>query len=397
MVRKYYRYGGIEENGRMRVNIVAPACLAAIIVTAFIITGCGTESPSLPDGEGRVKVTVVDTSGVFSGGNPGYPVSIDSVEVHLTSRSHQFNAATVTGMDGRVFFDDLPTGDYNVFASRRIWLGSSEKVFSGGRDFRIAGNTFLQDTISLELIGSSGLMVNEIFYCGSDHSSFYFYGQFAEIYNASSDTMYLDGMILTRQMPFVADIEDLDYVEAVYGYQFPGTPVTGREYPIEPGEFVVVAADAIDHTMWCPRSVDLSGADWEAFNALSNDYDNPEVPNLNVIHDRGVDWNFNLSHNAIVLATGEEYSFAEYINDAGTHLEIRIPLETVIDGVEYASIPTNATKQLTVKVDAGMAGGGIPKYSGKSTERRELGLDTNDSTYDFVNVDSPTPGYSHVR
>jgi len=62
--------------------------------------------------------------------------------------------------------------------------------------------------------------------------------------------------------------------------------------------------------------------------------------------------------------------------------------------VEYSA---NGTKQkeLTTRVDAGFAGVGISKYSGKSVERRLPGFDTNNSNLDFVNVDHPTPGYQH--
>ena len=48
-------------------------------------------------------------------------------------------------------------------------------------------------------------------------------------------------------------------------------------------------------------------------------------------------------------------------------------------------------------VYAGFAGLGNSKYSGQSTERRELGLDTNDSTFDFELSARPTVGYSHVQ
>ncbi|MFO7916417.1 MAG: hypothetical protein R6U43_12095, partial [Candidatus Krumholzibacteriales bacterium] len=50
-----------------------------------------------------------------------------------------------------------------------------------------------------------------------------------------------------------------------------------------------------------------------------------------------------------------------------------------------------------VRVDAGFAGLGISKYSAQSTERRQLGLDTNDSTFDFIKIDRPTPGWSHAE
>jgi hypothetical protein len=50
-------------------------------------------------------------------------------------------------------------------------------------------------------------------------------------------------------------------------------------------------------------------------------------------------------------------------------------------------------KTMTARVDAGFAGIGITRYSGQSTERREEGVDTNNSTFDFVNLPHPTPGY----
>jgi hypothetical protein len=50
---------------------------------------------------------------------------------------------------------------------------------------------------------------------------------------------------------------------------------------------------------------------------------------------------------------------------------------------------------MTVRIDAGFAGIGVLRYSGYSTERRELGLDTNDSTFDFLNLVHPTPGFFH--
>jgi hypothetical protein len=48
---------------------------------------------------------------------------------------------------------------------------------------------------------------------------------------------------------------------------------------------------------------------------------------------------------------------------------------------------------MTVRIDAGFAGVGIEKYGAKSTERREPGLDTNNSDFDFVVIPNATPGY----
>ena len=238
------------------------------------------------------------------------------------------------------------------------------------------------------------LLINEVFYAGSDYSSYYFYDQFIELYNTSENTLYLDGCIITRNFPSdLSDIEDIDYVRATYAFQFPGTPVTGREYPIYPGQHVVVASDAIDHSQYANNAVDLSGADWEFFNPLGSDWDNPDVPNVVSIHPtRTTDFMINLNWNAIVLATGEEYWYETYTSSGYEKIRIAIPLYTVLDGVEYANTQ-KSTKQLTVRVDEGAAGLGNTKYSAQSVERITPGLDSNNSTNDFRIVGPPSPGY----
>jgi len=253
-----------------------------------------------------------------------------------------------------------------------------------------SGNWSMYFTVTGWQMTVRELLINEVFFCGSDYSKFYFYDQFVELYNSSEDTLYLDGCIITRNYSTaLPDLEDIDYVRAIYAFQFPGTPVTGREYPIYPGQHVVVASDAIDHSALSANGVDLSGADWEFYNPLGSDYDNPEVPNVVSIHpDRTTDYMINLAHNAVVLASGADYWFETYDGDK---IRIAIPLSTVLDGVEYSSSP-DVTKELTVRVDAGLAGIGIAKYSAYSVERITPGQDTNNSTSDFRNVYPPSPG-----
>lgn len=365
-----------------------------ILACAVIFAACGVEMPGRPDGDGVIIVTVADTSGFISG-FPGVPLYLDSAEVNLQSRTHSFTVTAMTDENGRVTFGNLATGEYLLSARRDMMIENNKKVFSGRGDFEILGEVTVEDTVFVDLVAASDLMINEIYYCGAT-CIYYMYDQYVELYNASTDTLYLDGIILTRQLGTIdPDMETNDYVKAIYAYQFPGTPVTGRDYPITPGEFIVIASDAFNHQDYgCEYgiSVDLSNADWECFNPLGLDYDNQEVPNLvNINPSRTTDYLINLVHNAIVIATGESYSFET--SDTGS-LYVIIPIETIIDGVEYASSET-ARKELTVRVDAGFAGIGITRYSATSTERKELGLDTNDSTFDFENSYPPTPGWFH--
>jgi len=371
-------------------RILESIALASLALAA----GCGREIPDMPDGRGAIVVTVTDTSGFFPGSVLGEPFSVDSAHVSLESRTHIFTTTATTSVDGVAAFERLPSGNYSVFVRREVSVGPNRKVFTGVADVALLGDEEKSDTILVSTVSVSNLMINEILFGGSCAATFYFYDQFVELYNASADTLYLDGIILTRNRGYdpekYPDPETIDYVTGIYAFQFPGTPVTGRQYPIIPGQFLVIAADAVNHRQWCSNAVDLSQADWETFNALGNDYDNPNVPNLmNAIPGRTIDYLISLGHNGAVIATGEEYTIDE------TNC-MRIPISDVIDGVEWSPNPS-LRKEITVRVDAGFAGIGVVKYSGQSTERREPGMDTNNSTFDFVTIAHATPGFFHAQ
>lgn len=360
-----------------RRKFVIMACIS-IFLTLFL-NGCGEDDPVSSDDNEEGSCTVI----------------FDQHPDQLQGAGWNLNGVVNRSGSGDTTLTGIPAGGYIS-----TWNAVTGYSTPPPDTFKLSPDdtAILSGIYEEELILKSSLMINELFFCGSDASSFYFYDQFCELYNGSSDTLYLDGMIITRQRPVEADVEDppLDYVRAIFAYQFPGTPVTGREYPIAPGEIVVIAADAMDHTENSENSVDLSNADWETYNFEKYDFDNPEVPNLIALNpQRGTDWMVNLSHDAVVLATGENWALEEYVNSSGyVSTQIVIPLDDVIDGVEYST--SLDVKYLTVRVDQGFAGMGISKYSGYSTERRALGLDSNNSTFDFVNT-GPTPGYSHVE
>ena len=371
------------------------AVLASLV---FTLLGCGNDMPQNPDGDRFISVVVADTTGTIPGSTPGEPYFLEGAQVSLDSRTHQYQAVTETDQNGVATFENVVAGAYTVF-TRAEHHAVSHKVFTGFTDVFIESEILVCDTILVSPILASDLMINEIFYAGSDRSTFYFYDQYVELYNAADDTLYLDGLIVTRQTQrHWPDKEEVDFVRAIYAFQFPGTPITGRQHPIAPGQFIVIAADAVDHSLYCPKSIDLSNADYECFNPLGHDYDNPRVPNLMSIHPtRTIDFLINLSHNAVVLATGEDFFYEDYVDDYGNvKINVALPISTIIDGVEYAS-HTSVTKELTARVDAGFAGLGCTKYSGQSAERRELGLDTNNSTFDFLLAPHATPGYSYFE
>jgi hypothetical protein len=355
-----------------------------VFAAIVLVAGCGGKRPDDPDGGGTIVAAVMDTSGFFPGSALGVPFPVDSAEVSLQGRTNIFAAIGVTNEFGDASFDGLATGDYSVFVRRQVMVGPNKKVFTGFGDVKIRGVDTAHKEILVKVVSVSNLMISEIHFAGSCGSSFYFYDQYVELYNAAAETLYLDNIIVTRQAQVEdPEMEQKDYVRATYAFQLKGT---GRHYPIAPGQYAVIAADAVNHKQWCANAVDLSRADYETFNALGNDYDVLGVPNFeSIMPGKTTDFLINLAHNAIVIARGGNYPIDE-------KNYMRIPVDSVIDGVEYSSNPSSV-KMMTVRVDAGFAGIGITRYSGQSTERREEGVDTNNSTFDFVNLPHPTPGY----
>lgn len=329
----------------------------------------------------------LDTSGLgrfFMGSSPilsGVPVNLKNHDY----KGFSFNA--LTDDSGHVFFDSLPNGYYIASVGYDFpfdnELGTSR--VTGQKEFYVQEDSAVTDTLVARVSGKPGLKINEIYYMGPPNKIFYFYDQFIELYNASSDTVYLDGMIVCRMGPCTIGADNVTYI-----FQFPGEPVVGRDHPVAPGQFVVLAQDAIHHVIvqgkdTLVNSIDLTNADWEFVN--SQDYadtDNPNVPNLdNIKEGHRLDFMIALGSDVVLIADGRDVDY----NDG-------IDMETIIDVVEYSSSSSNI-KDITEELDAGWAGVGAIKYSGQSIERIEPGFDTDNSTIDFIVLDAPTPGYHH--
>ena len=382
--------------------------LALKIITIFCfsiaVIHCGRQKPTQIDGTiGPVTFVVVDESQM--------PKSIENVEfspiegakLRLYSKEYNFFCEFITDDNGQCTAENLLASTYQLsvdkFISAAKWLEqggiANDILLTGGKEIILSTSQFpVVDTVKCERVLLSGLVINEIYYCGPPASGTYYFDQFIELYNASDSTLFLDGLIICRASPNPVRLGEC--AEAIYSYQFPGT---GQEYPVLPGEFVVIAQDAIDHVEQggAAGSLDLSGADWEFYTELEPDIDNPAVPNLhNINPNKSVDFLLNMVHNAVFLIKAKNAGEIQPIGDGHQLYEI----EEVIDGIEYSG-NSEIEKDVDVRIDAGTAGSGIARYTGKSVERchpetGQPGYDTNNSTFDLVTLKSPTPGRQHV-
>ena len=361
---------------------------AAFLTTVAMLAGCGEEKPRLLDGSNSMTICAVDTANVLGGG-AGAPVA--GVTIRINAEGFFFQRTLVTGDDGWAEINNIPAGKYILTAERVL----SDLLIFGQKEKSLLAKPALMDTIRMGFVPTTPLVMNEIYYAGCKASAFYYYDQFIELYNSSDETIYLDGYIVGRGTHYedLLDWESVDYAIAYYIYKFPGQSGVTRNYPIEPGEFLVLACDAYDHSLIDEACVDMTGADFEFCNPLAFDYCNSEKVHLEPVTTEGNDFTMNLGHESVFIATGEEYSFVEHVNESGPQVYGHVPLETILDGVEYASNP-EAPRYMTRRLDATLAPG-APKYGARSIERRFPGLDSNNSAFDFIVTDAPTPGYHH--
>ncbi|MFA4838380.1 MAG: DUF4876 domain-containing protein [Candidatus Neomarinimicrobiota bacterium] len=361
--------------------------LAVYIGIMFAFSACFRDAPMMYDGTMNITLHMV-----FQDSTLGYNLALCDVKVAIKTGSYDLSSFTgTTDSTGKVVFENIPWAVYDVDFKEKVklpYLDSAGVAIPDSFVFLTLVDTSViyspdslgnvSDTVfTISAMPSTGLKINEIYYTGPVNRSNWFYDQYVELYNSSEEVKYLDGMIICRVYHM------LDRV--TYAFQFPGVPLTGREYPVQPGEFVVVATDAYDHRQTIPKSIDLSNADWEFVNAAdAGDYDNLLVPNLkNIVTGKNVDFYINLVSNVIVLADGSDANVMDQLD-----------INTVVDCVEYSS-SSDHIKDIDKVLDRGWAGIGNQRYSGQSVERILPGFDTNNSFNDFVIIKPPTPGWQH--
>lgn len=360
--------------------MVKKGLICLIVVAVFLLSGCFKEIPEFEDGLLNLNVTIRYVESQY-----GIDIVLDSAEVTLQCNDYKMGVITdTTDTNGTVVFQNLPWSEYMITSGKELLLdlGDGEMPVP-----LIADTVFVPEkednvfTLFARGPAEPGLKINEIYTSGPLNNFFFFYDQYFELYNSSSDTAYLDGMIFCRMGSSLASV--------TYIFQFPGEPKVGKEYPVPPDSFVVLAMDAYnfrDEIFGGQKSVDLSNADWEFVNAndpgdLNN---NPDVPNIwNIKVGHTLDFMVGLTADALILGDGTDVNYFDGID-----------IETVVDCVEYSSSPTH-TKEMPEELDKGFGGIGQLKYQGMSLERRMAGFDTNNSTVDFVVISAPTPGYQH--
>ena len=332
--------------------------------------------------------------------------------------------------------------------------GSNENVIFNG----IAENVTINETssaIDLELKAAStlgGLVIKQVYYGGSHiKEGALFRDQFVEIYNNSDKVLYADGLMfaqlfgentagkLSYNLPngqldwskgvgnTKGDKANTDFVYADYVFKIPGS---GTQYPIQPGQSIVIAQTAINHkanyidetgkdvAIINPElTVDLSRADFEVnlteFHGSQYRYDiqNPAVPDVDIVYwlanrDMLLD---NLGRDAFIIfrATDAEvksYSKVQSPKGGNTDYYLQIPNSAILDGLDTTgNLDNPVPKKLASSIDAGKTYLTEGAYTSKSVIRKTAKTingrivlkDSNNSTEDFVNMKANPKGFAN--
>ena len=386
--KEHHTCSAHEQRRRSFLDGVGTARATLLLMAGWLLlmAGCAEEPPVAVDGNASLVIVAMWNST----GNDSLPTFEPLAGAKVVLTSEYGTMVRATDYAGELRLDRLPAATYSISVRRSHPLDPGIQLVGSviGLTTRSGGTT--ADTIFSRAVSSSGIAINEIYSAGPLNDSFFFFDQFLELYNASDSTRYLDGMLVMRVSgnseglgPGADEGADGDIDGVTYIFQFPGLP-GGTEHALKPGQFMVLAVDAVNHKAQWASSVDLSKADWEFYNQFSpDDIDNPNVPNLiNIRSDRTVDFLYGLTADVMVVADGRDTVWVDGID-----------ISTVVDAVEYQTNPPPTSKKtLDARVDRGYALS-PPRYSGQSIQRVEPGSDTNDSTIDFEIIPRATPGY----
>lgn len=399
-------------------------------------------------------------------------LSPEGAEVTLTNQGTGQTSSYEADAEGRVFLESLSPGTYDISATLLIPADVYNELTGTHVEQDIAFNVSLgsqsitesESTISLVLeAGRLGdWVIKQVYFAGSNvREGAVFRDQFIEIYNNSNQTLYADGLYFSQVIGNDAYLRNIDLTRPYFqangqydwtksigmsasdaneNYLYIGSlfrvPGSGEEYPVLPGESIIIAQNAQNHkqpyTGYDGRgysvddpslTVDLSGADFEVYmvdylqntpdssNPLASDVDNPAVPNLEVLmsgssskRDFVMD---NLGRDGFVIFKADEdpLSWDAYPTPdvteitAGTTVHLQLPASLVIDAVQLQPTSSNnrIPSRFTSAIEAGFAlvpGGSFSSESvirktSKTLEGRRILQDTNNSTEDFVYLEHP--------
>ena len=357
--------------GLLIVGLVVSGCQGETIVTDTVQQS-GVTIMARPAADAAPLAAAL---GWPAGQVPGATVIIDKVTSDSTPPS--WADTLVTDSTGRVTISALEPGHYRIWVWRQLSEAEKTRAASSlGDTYGFGGLATLEATsgsqqasVALHSLGRGSLVFSEIYPAQPllPHENYYD-GQYLEVFNNADTSIDLAGKLFLEAMPGWYDyptsgchswdeiIDDPGGLWSRLIYRFPdGSRI------LQPGDAVVIAVDAIDHTQvgTGPMFYDLSRADFE-FRG-SSDVDNPLA--LDMINvgpyepPLGHGWVAAQSRTVIALAMPLDIASLAQVKDSIWGTLVRVPTSAVLDVVQFKYDMKQDYAECPPSVDPGIDAG----------------------------------------
>ncbi|GHU86445.1 DUF4876 domain-containing protein [Bacteroidia bacterium] len=311
----------------------------------------------------------------------------------------------------------LSPGSYSIVMSAEFVIDNNVYYINGAvSDFLLdekgvsmkSNSGYQEPVINVEMLlsKSSALIIREVYYAGSKNINTgenYSRDQYIEIYNNSNSIVYLDSLFIGCMYPY----NSISGSHPFAGYDttpiadkhwmFPGD---GNDYPLNPGESVVIAECAIEHTE-SDLHLHLEKSHFAFYASNLNTQKDPSVVALKcMLETQSNRYTLSISCPAVVIykipnvkeyyANPTMWCRFEPGRSAGRQ-DWCIPQSWILDGVEIFEMSGNNTKRLRGYVDASYctltAGRNIGLAVSRKIEKivngKNIYKDSNNSIDDF--------------
>ncbi|MEJ5104391.1 DUF4876 domain-containing protein [Chryseobacterium sp. MYb328] len=388
----------------------------AMMGTAFTVTSC-TDDEFGVQAAGQNGVLTLS----FTGENISIyeKLDIEAIEVNTGATTKR------TSQNANVISLELPHGSYKITVNGKVVNNQLQTIDVAGT--ANADVVTLINDVKIPLFFKTfheDFIIEEIFFTGikTPDGKNYNSSRYFKIVNNTNKVLYADNLIIANSRFMTTEDDnptpyDVTKYFPVKGVLILPTDPEGKikKYPVKPGDFIVVADNAINHKAQTSTAFDLHNADFEFPSSVPalGQVDNPDVPNADLaytaannmftIHNRGFESfviaRFPAGETKNTFLQKNKYDYS-YISSAGTVMTrnaYSIPNSWIIDGVNN-SVPTKFVHLLTSpSIDAGWTSVGSidsdPNRFGKTVRRKIIGtmgansnlyMDTNNSSNDFI-------------
>ena len=389
------------------------------LTTSLTITSCSNDD-SFENQQNKESVVTLSFTGENIAEYKSLNIQILEINTGITTNTLIENK--------NAYSLQLPKGSYKFIVTGIVKTRENEEIEVASSINYDVTNTV--ENISMNLYAkqfSNDFIIEEVFFVGvkTPEGKAYNASKYFKITNNTDKVLYADKLLIL-QSEFLTSVNnnvtpyDLNSYFPVKGVML--LPGTGAEYPVQPGDFIVIADNAINHNALNINAFNLENADFEFPNnnpTLGN-VDNPAVPNAQVIfttmtfnmiflHNSGVEAyavaRFPEGENENTFLENYKYNYS-YTNTAGNVTSksvLMVPNSWILDGQNNGNSDKLLQLLMSPSIDASYTGIGTTYQNsdrfGKSVRRKVIGQtsngknvykDTNNSAVDFIRNSEPS-------